>query len=97
MMDGKNPSEDPRLPKKQRRRDENPPDDLVSGRPPNTNMDCDTLPSTTATPPVSYKGAVNGGSTASDGSVLFDDDDFDLLDEDVNCGIKDGVPFIDFS
>ncbi|KAK8986514.1 hypothetical protein V6N11_010070 [Hibiscus sabdariffa] len=50
-----------------------------------------------AIPPVSYKGVVNGGSTALDGSVHFDDDDFDLLDDDVNCGIKDGVPFIDFS
>ncbi|KAK9031717.1 hypothetical protein V6N11_056007 [Hibiscus sabdariffa] len=70
-----NPPEDPRLPKKQHRWDENPLDDLVSGRPIN---------------------AVEI-STASDGSVLFDDDDFDLLDEDVNCGIKDGVPFIDFS
>ncbi|KAK9038425.1 hypothetical protein V6N11_023295 [Hibiscus sabdariffa] len=36
-------------------------------------------------------------SAASDDSVLFDDDDLDLLEEDVNCGIKDGVPFIDFS
>ncbi|KAK8980914.1 hypothetical protein V6N11_048043 [Hibiscus sabdariffa] len=36
-------------------------------------------------------------STASNESILFDDDDFDLLNADVNCGIKDGVSFIDFS
>ncbi|KAL4312998.1 hypothetical protein GQ457_01G026460 [Hibiscus cannabinus] len=95
-MDSKNPPEDLRLPKKQCRWDENPPNDLVSDRPLNTNMDCDSLPPATTTSPVSYKDVVNGGSTASYGSVLFDDDDFDSLDEVVNCGIKDCVSFIDF-
>ncbi|KAK8647764.1 hypothetical protein V6N13_121491 [Hibiscus sabdariffa] len=56
------------------------------------NMDCDTLPSTMAIPPVSYKGVVNGGSTALDGSVHFDDDDFDLLDDDCPCRLQPEDP-----
>ncbi|KAK8571341.1 hypothetical protein V6N13_103468 [Hibiscus sabdariffa] len=50
-MDSKNPPEDPGLSKKQCRWDENPPDNLVSDRPLNTNIDCDSLPPATATSP----------------------------------------------
>ncbi|KAK8601537.1 hypothetical protein V6N12_051367 [Hibiscus sabdariffa] len=52
-------------------------------------MDCDSLPPATTTWTVSFKDAVTGGPTIIDDYVLFDDDDFDLLDEDINCGIKD--------
>ncbi|KAK9000428.1 hypothetical protein V6N11_080928 [Hibiscus sabdariffa] len=60
-------------------------------------MDCDSFPSETTVLPVSYKDVVTGGTSIHDDSILFDDDDFDFLDEDINCGIKDGIPFIDFS
>ncbi|KAK9024620.1 hypothetical protein V6N11_004778 [Hibiscus sabdariffa] len=60
-------------------------------------MDCDSSLPEAAMPPVSYKDAITGGTSITDDSGLLDDDDFDLLDEDINCGIKDGIPFIDFS
>ncbi|KAK8485388.1 hypothetical protein V6N11_013766 [Hibiscus sabdariffa] len=91
------PSNDLRLPKKQRRRDENPPDGIASAHLLNKNMDCDSFPPETAIPPVSYKDVVTGGTSIPNDSILFEDDDFDFLGEDINCGIKDGISFIDFS
>ncbi|KAK8621878.1 hypothetical protein V6N13_097506 [Hibiscus sabdariffa] len=73
------PSNDLRLPKKQRRRDENPPDGIASAHLLNKNMDCDSFPPETAIPPVSYKDVVTGGTSIPNDSILFEDDDFDFL------------------
>ncbi|KAK8486076.1 hypothetical protein V6N11_050222 [Hibiscus sabdariffa] len=92
------PSDDSRLPKKQRLRDEAPPDAFD---PPflrdSASMDCDNhdpiLPS------ISYKDKLTGGSdsTKDDDLLSLDDDDIDLLEEDIETGVADGIPFIIFS
>ncbi|KAL4352071.1 hypothetical protein GQ457_06G018000 [Hibiscus cannabinus] len=92
------PSENSRLPKKQRRRDEAPPDSpLISIRPASTSMDCDGHDSFEPIP--SYKDKLTGGSdhAIDDDLVSLDDDDIDLQEEDVRTGEADGIPFIIFS
>ncbi|KAL4366348.1 hypothetical protein GQ457_05G002760 [Hibiscus cannabinus] len=91
-------SADPRLPKRQRQRDEDPPDaPTLNNRIPASEMDCDS-PTTTRTI-VSYKDIVTGSGESPQDSVLFDldDDDIDLLEEDIAIGSMNGVPTIDFS
>ncbi|KAK8559071.1 hypothetical protein V6N12_042358 [Hibiscus sabdariffa] len=93
------PSGDFRLPKKQRRRDETPPDWIHEPAitPP---IDCDKPLSNPVPHPsaVSYKDAVMGDRTTDpDDVILLDDDEIDLLEDDVRVGVQDGIPFIDFS
>ncbi|KAL4353703.1 hypothetical protein GQ457_06G025370 [Hibiscus cannabinus] len=86
-------SDNSRLPKKQRRRDEAPPDTL----PPTTVMDCDGNESSSHPP--SYKDMLTSGSdqAVDVDLVSLDDDDIDLLEDDVQTGEADGIPFIVFS
>ncbi|KAK8685998.1 hypothetical protein V6N13_125026 [Hibiscus sabdariffa] len=82
---------DPRLPKKQRRREEDPPDPL-------SQMECED--STSARKLVSYKDIVAGSNHAPYGSEfvdLDDDDDIDLHEDNITLGSLNGVPTIDFS
>ncbi|KAL4309737.1 hypothetical protein GQ457_01G012650 [Hibiscus cannabinus] len=89
---------DPRLLKKQRRRDENPldPPPLPSASLP-SRMDCDEI--VAARNLVSYKDIVAGSHTTRQDSDLvdLDDDDIELLEEDITLGTVNGVPTIDFS
>ncbi|KAK9043582.1 hypothetical protein V6N11_071918 [Hibiscus sabdariffa] len=72
-------SDNSRLPKKQRRRDEAPPDTL----PPTALMDCDAHDSSSHPP--SYKDMLTGGldHVVDVDLVSLDDDDIDLLEDDV--------------
>ncbi|KAL4326023.1 hypothetical protein GQ457_11G031720 [Hibiscus cannabinus] len=87
------PSEDSRLPKKQRRRDEAPPDSLVPDF--SSGMDCDNL----GPKPPSYKDMLTGNSDSvvDDDLISLGDDDFDLHDDDIQTGESEGIPFINFS
>ncbi|KAK8488310.1 hypothetical protein V6N11_068438 [Hibiscus sabdariffa] len=78
-------SPDPRLPKKQRRRDEDPLD---------SEMECDALYN--QRPLLSYKDIVAGGNGSSpvDNNLGFDDDDIELLDDDIAIGNSNGIPSI---
>ncbi|KAK8514781.1 hypothetical protein V6N12_057677 [Hibiscus sabdariffa] len=90
------PSEDSRLPKKQRRRDEAPPDSPVPDfLPVSSGMDCDNL----GPKPPSYKDMLTGNSDSvvDDDLISLGDDDFDLHDDDIQIGESEGIPFINFS
>ncbi|KAK8997026.1 hypothetical protein V6N11_020518 [Hibiscus sabdariffa] len=91
-------SADLRLPKKQRRRDEDPPDhsDSLIGEPV-ASMECDFQSNVKV--PVSYKDIVtgSGGSHSESENIDLDDDDIDLLEEDITLGSMNGIPTIDFS
>ncbi|KAL4312880.1 hypothetical protein GQ457_01G005440 [Hibiscus cannabinus] len=80
-------SSDPRLPKKQRRRDEDPPD---------SEMECDVL--SNQRPLLSYKDIVAGGNGPSpiDNNLGFDDD-IELLEDDITISNSNGIPSIVFS
>ncbi|KAL4387430.1 hypothetical protein GQ457_09G007220 [Hibiscus cannabinus] len=60
-------------------------------------MDCDNHDP--ILPPISYKDKLTGGSdpTKDDDLLSLDDDDIDLLEEDIETGVADGIPFITFS
>ncbi|KAK8979854.1 hypothetical protein V6N11_066056 [Hibiscus sabdariffa] len=84
--------------KKQRYRDEAPPDNLPpTVLPVIALMDCDGQDSSVPTP--SYKDMLTCGSnhTIDDDLVSLDDDDIDLLEDDVQTGEADEIPFIIFS
>ncbi|KAL4361200.1 hypothetical protein GQ457_04G029180 [Hibiscus cannabinus] len=88
--------DDPRIPKKQRRRDEDPLDISDSQTiPPNSNMDCDLLAapghSVPTVPPISYKDKVTGVMDPAIAEDLYpiEDDDIELLEEDVQMGEVD--------
>ncbi|KAK8599931.1 hypothetical protein V6N12_049797 [Hibiscus sabdariffa] len=98
MVDFPINSTDPRLPKKQRRRDENPPDlpgAIGNGFP--SLMECEGQFETQ--PIISYKDVVSCplGSRSSGSSVNLDDDEIELLEDDIALGVSDGIPTIDFS
>ncbi|KAE8725779.1 putative carboxylesterase 15 [Hibiscus syriacus] len=88
-------SVDPRLPKKQRRRDEDPLDPSVIARDATPSpIECDGSP-----PAISYKDIMTKSNVSQPGSksVDLDDDDIELLDDDVTIGSSNGIPTIDFS
>ncbi|KAK8555155.1 hypothetical protein V6N12_009310 [Hibiscus sabdariffa] len=92
------PSDDSRLPKKQRRRDEAPSDDTAAAILQSTaSMDCDNHE--LVLPAISYRDMLTGGSdpVIEDDLISFGDDDIDLLDDDVRTGETDEIPFIIFS
>ncbi|KAL4377190.1 hypothetical protein GQ457_02G016170 [Hibiscus cannabinus] len=82
-------SSDPRLPKKQHRRDEDPPD---------SEMECDAPSNQRLL--LSYKDIVAGGNGPSpiDNNLGFDDDDdIELLEDDIAISNSNGIPSIVFS
>ncbi|KAK9027648.1 hypothetical protein V6N11_067473 [Hibiscus sabdariffa] len=88
-------SADPRLPKRQRQRDEDPPDVPVSTNGnPASGMECDS-PAAARTI-VSYNDIVtSSGETPQDSEIFdLDDADIDLLEEDVAIGSMNG--FMEF-
>ncbi|KAK9006862.1 hypothetical protein V6N11_019193 [Hibiscus sabdariffa] len=90
------PSADSRLPKKQWRRDEAPPDNPASGDVnDNSGMDCDNQESKVP----SYKDMLTGNSEniEDDDLISLGDEDIDLLDDDIQTGESDGIPYINFS
>ncbi|KAK8480469.1 hypothetical protein V6N11_018591 [Hibiscus sabdariffa] len=92
------PPVDPRLPKKQRRRDETPPDPLITEATlPHAPMDCEDA--NRAKSQVSYKDMLTGSSEENleEELLSLDDDDIDLLDDDISVGESEGIPFIIFS
>ncbi|KAL4368016.1 hypothetical protein GQ457_05G029420 [Hibiscus cannabinus] len=91
-------SANPRLPKKQRRRDENPPDPPAAlGDSFPSLMECEGEVNTR--PTISYKDVVTGplGSRSPGSSATLDDDDIELLADDIALGVSNGIPTIDFS
>ncbi|KAK8698208.1 hypothetical protein V6N13_114334 [Hibiscus sabdariffa] len=84
-------SDNSRLPKKQRRRDEAPPDTL----PPTALMDCDAHDSSSHPP--SYKDMLTGGldHVVDVDLVSLDDDDIDLLEDDVQTEYE-SLPIVCF-
>ncbi|KAK8582502.1 hypothetical protein V6N13_069279 [Hibiscus sabdariffa] len=89
---------DPRLPKRQRQRNEDPPDvSFPNGGNPVSAMECDAT--TIGRSVISYKDVVTGGGDAPQdpNGIDLDDDDIDLLDDDIALGSMNGVPTIDFS
>ncbi|KAK8504986.1 hypothetical protein V6N12_032945 [Hibiscus sabdariffa] len=89
---------DPRLPKCQRQRNEDPPDaSIPNGGDPVSTMECDAT--TIGRSIISYKYIVTaGGDSPQDPkSIDLDDDDIDLLDDDIALGSMNSVPTIEFS
>ncbi|KAL4282935.1 hypothetical protein GQ457_16G012150 [Hibiscus cannabinus] len=92
------PHVDPRLPKKQRWRDESLSDPPIADSDlPHAPMDCDS--SKQPKPQASYKDMVTGSSDVHFAEELLplDDDDIDLLEDDVSIVESEGIHFIVFS